>query len=465
MISRSSPLSLSSFSVASLIVSCCEVSPFDARFLAFCCGFFFFSSSASSSLSSSPVLQVLAEKVTRIDPTGLDPDILQKIAQIVPTPEEAKKFDDYDERKRKDPEKTLPLRDVEEKMRPFLHLPRLATRLRILKAAMQWMKTVQDIEGHFALLNKAADEVHPTASTRAFTRLRHSALPVSVLISCAAACLCPALSFRTYANVCPVSASRTRRVPVVACHAQHIEGPSRQHWYVVRGRQYATQRVRCGRMSSSPLRAVRVWHDSSSRRASRVSCSFSLRVCSFLLPYTQARNSKRFRLLLQAVLQWGNFVNHGVTMASSACSTPRPEGDGKKAEDKGGESSTDKSSTTSAAAAPSSSGAVSSSSGIEGLPPIQAVKELPIRGFALNSFLKLMEFKTTVDPNISSLHFIVANVVSLRRLFILSLLFSRGIQGLGYSPWRSGRVQPDCSCVSEERMESTHYTHRQRGSL
>lgn len=95
----------------------------------------------------------------RIDPTGLDLDMLQKIKQIVPTPEETKKFDEYDERKRADPEKTLPLRDVEEQMRPFLHFARFSTRMRILRATIQWTKTVQDLEEHFALLNKAADEV------------------------------------------------------------------------------------------------------------------------------------------------------------------------------------------------------------------------------------------------------------------------------------------------------------------
>lgn len=83
-------------------------------------------------------------------------------------------------------------------------------------------------------------------------------------------------------------------------------------------------------------------------------------------------------MLLQAVLQWGNYVNHGVRLAAAV--------DGGKHKGAAGENDLE------AAAAAS-------------------MECLPTRGFALTSLLKLMEFRSTVDTRLSSLHYILVNLV------------------------------------------------------
>eukprot|EP01054_Gregarina_sp_Poly1_P010194 Gregarina_sp_Poly_1__10193@NODE_702_length_6683_cov_53_863513_g530_i0_p1_GENE_NODE_702_length_6683_cov_53_863513_g530_i0NODE_702_length_6683_cov_53_863513_g530_i0_p1_ORF_typecomplete_len2075_score298_95FH2/PF02181_23/2_7e61PTEN_C2/PF10409_9/0_004_NODE_702_length_6683_cov_53_863513_g530_i03916615 len=69
----------------------------------------------------------------------------------------------------------------------------------------------------------------------------------------------------------------------------------------------------------------------------------------------EMRGSQTFRYVLAAVLRWGNFVNHGT----------------------------------------------------------QKQAEMQIRGITLASLLKLTEFKTTIDQNVTSLHYIVATMISL----------------------------------------------------
>ncbi|KAL8433300.1 hypothetical protein ACSSS7_003984 [Eimeria intestinalis] len=95
----------------------------------------------------------------------------------------------------------------------------------------------------------------------------------------------------------------------------------------------------------------------------------------------QARNSRKFRVLLQAVLQWGNYVNHGVRLVAAA------------------ETAQQQASGTAAAAEPAAAAAPS-------------LEELPTRGFALPSLLKLMEFRSTVDSRLSSLHYILVNLMA-----------------------------------------------------
>lgn len=66
----------------------------------------------------------------------------------------------------------------------------------------------------------------------------------------------------------------------------------------------------------------------------------------------EVRESQKFRQVLSVVLRWGNYINYGV-----------------------------------------------------------ASDELYIRGFTLGSLLKLTEFKTTIDPSITSLHYLAANML------------------------------------------------------
>ncbi|OEH76749.1 formin related protein [Cyclospora cayetanensis] len=85
--------------------------------------------------------------------------------------------------------------------------------------------------------------------------------------------------------------------------------------------------------------------------------------------------------LLAAVLQWGNYVNHGVRLAAT------PEGT--QSSEEGG----------------------AAGDSARGLPGAAAsVEALPTRGFALTSLLKLMEFRSTVDSRLSSLHYILVNL-------------------------------------------------------
>ncbi|XP_026193889.1 uncharacterized protein LOC34620900 [Cyclospora cayetanensis] len=97
----------------------------------------------------------------------------------------------------------------------------------------------------------------------------------------------------------------------------------------------------------------------------------------------QGRSSRKFRVLLQAVLQWGNYVNHGVRLAAT------PEGT--QSSEEGG----------------------AAGDSARGLPGAAAsVEALPTRGFALTSLLKLMEFRSTVDSRLSSLHYILVNLMA-----------------------------------------------------
>ncbi|CBZ51364.1 afh1, related [Neospora caninum Liverpool] len=116
----------------------------------------------------------------------------------------------------------------------------------------------------------------------------------------------------------------------------------------------------------------------------------------------EAHNSRKFRSLLQAVLQWGNYVNHGVKKAPQgqvSCESEARQPD-PPASPRGGENR----------------------QGLQQLPPVLLVKELPTKGFKLASLTKLMEFKTTIDKSICSLHFIISNlIVSLPELDIADL--------------------------------------------
>eukprot|EP01071_Lankesteria_metandrocarpae_P002064 Lankesteria_metandrocarpae@DN2051_c0_g1_i1.p1 len=92
------------------------------------------------------------------------------------------------------------------------------------------------------------------------------------------------------------------------------------------------------------------------------------------------RQSRRFRAFLSAVLVWGNFVNHG----GDEDDVPPPQEP---------ENRTD-----------STIGRKLKRSG--------TVKvQMQTFGFTLGSLMKLYDFKTTVDPTISSLHFIIANMI------------------------------------------------------
>ncbi|KEP63426.1 UNVERIFIED_CONTAM: formin FRM2 [Hammondia hammondi] len=219
-------------------------------------------------------LDAIAQKMLHLDTEGLTVDILQKVEQVAPTPEELVKFREYEELKKA--ENTGDLRDVEKKMTALIPVTRLASRVRVMQTALQWEKVVEEIEKQLALLCKAADEAH---------------------------------------------------------------------------------------------------------------------------------NSRKFRSLLQAVLQWGNYVNHGVKKA--------PNG-----QEVSSESEARKAETTS----PREGDRRENRQTLQQLPPIQLVKELPTKGFKLASLEKLMEFRTTVDKSICSLHFIISNlIVSLPELDILDL--------------------------------------------
>ncbi|KFH08099.1 formin FRM2 [Toxoplasma gondii MAS] len=219
-------------------------------------------------------LDAIAQKMLHLDTEGLTVDILQKVEQVAPTPEELVKFREYEELKKT--ENTGDLRDVEKKMTALIPVTRLSSRVRVMQTALQWEKVVEEIEKQLALLCKAADEAH---------------------------------------------------------------------------------------------------------------------------------NSRKFRSLLQAVLQWGNYVNHGVKKAP-------------KGQEVSSESEARKAETTS----PTEGDRRENRQTLQQLPPILLVKELPTKGFKLASLEKLMEFRTTVDKSICSLHFIISNlIVSLPELDILDL--------------------------------------------
>ena len=91
------------------------------------------------------------------------------------------------------------------------------------------------------------------------------------------------------------------------------------------------------------------------------------------------------------MLQWGNYVNHGVRLAAADAA----EGRGNAAAATEGDEEGTAAAVTAAAAS--------------------SVEMLPTRGFALPSLLKLMEFRSTVDSRLSSLHYILVNLVSKRR--------------------------------------------------
>ncbi|CDJ35394.1 uncharacterized protein EMH_0097160 [Eimeria mitis] len=141
----------------------------------------------------------------------------------------------------------------------------------------------------------------------------------------------------------------------------------------------------------------------------------------------QGRSSRKFRVLLQAVLQWGNYVNHGVRLAVAAEETQAA-----------GEATAAAAAANAAASAASVEWAVlqwgnyvnhgvrlavaaeethaageatAAAAAANAAASAASVECLPTRGFALTSLLKLMEFRSTVDSRLSSLHYILVNLV------------------------------------------------------
>lgn len=100
----------------------------------------------------------------------------------------------------------------------------------------------------------------------------------------------------------------------------------------------------------------------------------------------EVRTSRRFRALLVAVLLWGNFVNHGANVTETSTEPTH------NSNNEGG-----------ASARVDSCGRSRRRSG--------TAVQIRTFGFTLPSLLKLTEFKTVIDPSITSLHYIIANMI------------------------------------------------------
>ncbi|KAJ1615093.1 formin homology 2 domain (FH2) protein [Cryptosporidium canis] len=85
----------------------------------------------------------------------------------------------------------------------------------------------------------------------------------------------------------------------------------------------------------------------------------------------QIRNSNKLRIILKAFLLLGNYVNHGINLSTM--------------------------SNMSSISHVSNNGSVNWSL-------------LETKGFSLSSLLRLVEFKTTIDPSFTALHYIIANL-------------------------------------------------------
>ncbi|EEA05637.1 formin-like family protein [Cryptosporidium muris RN66] len=92
---------------------------------------------------------------------------------------------------------------------------------------------------------------------------------------------------------------------------------------------------------------------------------------TLFLASQQMRNSNKLKFILKAVLLWGNYVNHGISFETLT--------------------------STSSFAHAANTGSINWSL-------------LETKGFSLVSLLRLAEFKTVIDPSLTSLHFLVANL-------------------------------------------------------
>lgn len=121
-------------------------------------------------------LQEAAQRLQRLDSSGLSLELLDRLEQVCPLPEELESFQSYlqqqqQQKQQQDrqevPESVAggvassfpPLRDVEAAMLPLARLPAVSSRLRILRFDLLAPKTIQELDDALDLVDKAAEQV------------------------------------------------------------------------------------------------------------------------------------------------------------------------------------------------------------------------------------------------------------------------------------------------------------------